>query len=248
MSALARLFGRLRGGLVEAGDALVGSQAQRILDVEIRRADERLHALRTELAALKVQRLGLSDDLLATQDAIDRREAQAMKALASGEMPIAHELAAVIAALEQQRQCEHDALQRIDARIEQLRLDIEMWSNTLRRLKHQLDTMRASEGVQLAQATVASRQPAAAGLPRTALEAVQRMKARERARTRHDGRASVGADPGDPLDTRLQAAGIIAPNPQAAAVIARLQKQGAPAARTAPKRRSARTAKDGLDD
>ncbi|MFC0679759.1 PspA/IM30 family protein [Lysobacter korlensis] len=248
MNALTRLFHRLRNGADDRGDSPAGSPVQRILDIEIRGADERLHTLRAELASVASRRAAASEDLQATVSAIDAREAQAIRALQAEKHSIAREIAGVIAALEQQRAREQDLVRFLGERTVQLEADIETWTSTLRRLKHQLDTVRASEGVQLAQAIVANRQSTSAALPRNALEAAQRMKARQL-----EPQAGTDGQPPKPqstdlLDARLRDAGILETNPQIAAVIERLQCQIPTPATKAPRRRSTRTATDGIHE
>lgn len=199
MSPLTRLLEQLREGFEGLGESLAGSRAQRVLESEIRALDDSLLGLRAELASLKARRV-LSvqhQDALAVR--VQHTEAQALDALRAADTRHAHELAGVIAALEQDRALEAAMIQQLDARIAQRQQDIETAHNAMRRLRHQLDTLRAAEQVQQAQASVA-REPRA-GRPRTALDAVLRM----RAHADGHGASTTAADAPLPNDPHVHA-------------------------------------------
>jgi phage shock protein A len=175
MSALLRLFERARAEIAGIGDALAGSHAQRVVDQEIRATDAQLHGWRQELDALLAQRYVAHERLAASAQAIDEREAQAVLALQAGDPALARDVAAAIVLIESQRDEHTRQVADFDEHIAQMRRVMTQSENTLRRLHHQLDTIRATESVQRAQEAVA-RRGAGEGALRTALDAAERAK------------------------------------------------------------------------
>lgn len=221
MSALARIFDRVREQLAELGESIAGNLAQRELDEDIRIADARLRELRAGLASLHAKRIGAQERIDVAVAAILQREAQALAALEAGEDALAYDVAAAIVQLEQARDDEQAFTQQLAQQTAQMRHLIEQAENALRRLQHQLDVLRAAETVQRAQETVAGRHPGEISLPQTAVESLLR------ARRQHADAHASEADP-DPqagaadLDARLRAAGIDDRNARAQLVLERI--------------------------
>ncbi|MBU8978114.1 MULTISPECIES: PspA/IM30 family protein [unclassified Lysobacter] len=227
MSALSRIFGRVREQLAELGDSIVPNAAQRDLDEEIRASDARVREWRASLAELLARRMTAQERTDTTAAAIEQREAQALASLQAGKLALAEEVAAAIAQLEQARDDEHALLAQLDLRVTQMRYLIEEGENGLRRLQLQLDALRAAETVQRAQETVAHRQPGTP-LPQNAIESLLRSRRRNAPRAEAD---DAGEPMGDSdLDARLLAEGIDERNTRAQLVLARLAQRLADAA------------------
>src|SRR5690349_14641511 len=100
MSMWSKLITLLRGGAYEAGEAVVDANALRILDQEIRDADNALNRARDDLATLVAKRRMMEKDLQNLQDQSRRYESSARAALAKGDQALAREVAQRIADLE----------------------------------------------------------------------------------------------------------------------------------------------------
>ncbi len=225
MSALSRIFGRVREQLAELSESIVPNQAQRDLDEDIRASDARLHEWRAGLAELQARRFTALERIDATVAAIVQREAQALASLQAGKHALAEEVAAAIVQLEQARDDEQAFVAQLDARIVQLRHLIEEGENSLRRLQLQLDALRAAETVQRAQETVAGRQPGRSSLPQNAIESLLRARRQGPRQDANDaGTASDLASDSD-LDARLLAEGIDERNARARLVLDRLTQR-----------------------
>lgn len=235
MSALARIFGRVREQLVELGESIAGNQAQRELDEDIRETDARLRELRVGLASLQAKRITAQERIDATIASILQREAQALATLETGQDALAWDVAAAIVQLEQVRDDEQSFVARLDEQILQMRHLVEQGENGLRRLQHQLDVMRAAETVQRAQETIAGRHQGEALLPQTAVESLLRARRQHApADISDEGHA---ASPGNPdLDARLEAAGIDERDARAQLVLDRIGQRLAETARPAGRR------------
>ncbi len=221
MSPLKELFARLQAGIDALDEALHGPAAERLLEKDIAElsaqiedwqaeaaasrarvflAEERQRELATHLRALEAEALAC----LATRG--KKKQAQALaEQIARDEARLAEEKAD-LAQLRQQRQ----AMQHVLAQGE----------HKLRRLQQQLDTLRASETLQRAQAAIARRQ--GEDTPESALGPAGR------ARNRPPAKPAAGLP-----DQEV-------PEDAAEAVLARLRARAEKAANTASSRQRPR--------
>jgi phage shock protein A len=242
MNALARIFDRVREQLAELGESIAGNLAQRELDDEIREADARLRELRSGLASLHAKRINAQERIEATVAAILQREAQALTALEAGEDALAHDVAAAIVQLEQVRDDEQAFVIQLAQQSAQMRHLVEQAENSLRRLQHQLDVLRAAETVQRAQEAIAGRQ-GEASLPQTAVESLLRAR-RQSAAAEAAVPEPDGQDGETELDARLRAAGIDDRNTRTQLVLERIgQRLSAPAPSRSRRARPASTSR-----
>lgn len=222
-----RLVAAVRGGVSEIGEAIADSQALRILDQEIRDNDAELHRVRITLGETLARYKVAQDKLAATERKLDEYEGYAIKALTSGEDALARELAAKIALLEVERDGEAGRVSEYADGVGNLRKVVAQYEATIKRLKQQVDTVRATDSVQRAQSAVASRRDASDTRVRTALDSLERIKRRQ---AEHGARLQVNEDTslvGDDemLQAKLRRAGIIADDDRAASVLSRLRKK-----------------------
>ena len=229
MNVWSKLLTALRGGFNEAGESLVDSQALRILDQEIRDADEELKKTREALASM-MSRQKLADDAVKKlEEKITEYEGYALKALDKGDELLGLEVAEKIADLEIERNDEADRSAELGESVASLRRSVTQAENNIKRLKQQIDTVRATESVQKAQMTVARRQGGSDAKLQTALESLERIKRRQ---------ASTAAEIGiyqdldkekkdEGLEAKLKAAGIIGGEVSAETVLARLKEKQA---------------------
>ncbi|HEY4664622.1 MAG TPA: PspA/IM30 family protein [Comamonas sp.] len=224
-----KLVTALRGAAHEAGEAVTDSQALRILDQEIRDADSDLSRSREALAEIMAKQKLAADKLQTTQSRLIEYEDYAVKALDTGDEALALEVAGKVALLEAQRDEEQTQLEAFTQSVEQLRAAIQTAQSNIRRLKQQADTVKATESVQRAQATVAGRYTGTQSRVQTALDSLERIKQKQ---AEHGARlqsaaelAKAGAE--DALDAKLRAAGIASQASDAKTVLERLKAQRA---------------------
>lgn len=222
-----RLLTAVRGGVNELGEAIAESQALRILDQEIRDNDSELHRVRATLAET-MARYKVAQERLAVANAkLEDYDRYALKALKAGEDALAREIAAKIALLEIERDGHAGQMRGYADGIANLRKVAAQFESTINRLKQQVDTVRATESVQRAQAAVAQRREGSEVRVRTALDSLARIKRRQAERGAELEATGTMADEDDALDAKLRRAGIIADEDRTEAVLSRLkQKQG----------------------
>lgn len=229
MNIWSKLLTALRGGANEVGESLVDGQALRILDQEIRDADLELRRSKEALAEIMAKHKLAEDRLAGSRDKVAEYEAYAMKALQGGDEPLALEVAAKIALLEGSRDGDEHQVRQFAASIVDLRKAIAQAEGNIRRLKQQVDTVKATESVQRAQAAVAHRYAGSQSRMQTAVESLERIKLKQAERgARMDAAAELAKDEGqDALDTKLREAGIIADAVSADSVLERLKQKSA---------------------
>lgn len=199
-----RLFQSIQDDIEGIGEAVFGDRAERLLDDEIREVDDLLHRTRGEHAAAKARRIdaqqqgqqlkaGIREAEADVEAQLKRRRSTAARAAAVEVVGLQARLADTLEALA--------AAEGQEAKFAQLQAQLE---HRLRRLKHQLDTHRATASLQRAQAAVARRQPGTATYPEPAPASAQRMRRSQRrgagevpgaAGDRAGGEAATGGDP-----------------------------------------------------
>ena len=229
MTVWNKLVTALRGAAHEAGEAVTDSQALRILDQEIRDADNDLNKSKEALAEIMAKQKLASTQLQNTQAKISEYEGYALKALETNDEKLALEVAGKVAVLEAQRDQEETQLAAFTQSVEQLRTAIQTAQTNIKRLKQQADTVKATESVQRAQATVAGRYTGSQSRVQTALDSLERIKQKQAERgARMESAAELARDSTeDALEAKLRAAGITPQAGDANTVLARLKAQRA---------------------
>lgn len=222
-----KLLTSVRAGAHELGEAWVDSQALRILDQEIRDCDIELRQSRESLAHLLARHTLAERAWNEGADKIAEYEGYAIKALESGEDALAREVADKIAALEAARADDQTHLRQLAASVAELRKAVAMAEGNIRRLKQQLDTVKATESMQRAQAAVAQRYAGPQNRLQTAVDSLARIKQKQAERgARMEAAAELARhDSGDALERKLREAGIMPDDAGAEAVLARLRQK-----------------------
>ena len=175
---LKTLFKRIQEGMEGLAGAVMGDRAERLLDEEIRAIDDALHGARGEHAAAKAPRVANEQHLAAQAPRIGELEAKVESALRQGRATQARTAADDVVRLQAERAQRMEEGHDLATQERQFAHVVEQLEGRLRRLKHQLDILRASNSLQRAQATVARRQPGDALYPEPAFASAARMKQR----------------------------------------------------------------------
>ncbi|BCJ07968.1 MULTISPECIES: PspA/IM30 family protein [unclassified Pseudomonas] len=229
MSLLRKIVTALRGGASEVGEAIVDSQALRILDQEIRDADNNLIDARNQLVKIMAKHKTAQQRITEFDKTIGDWEQKAIAALDKGEEGLAHECAARIADLTNQRDSEQALADQFGASVATLTATVSKTEAQIKGLKQQVDLVKARESVQRAQVSAASATGGANGSLETAVGSLDRIKKRqsERAAELEAAAELAGKADGSDLEARLKSAGIGASNSGADDVLARLKAKAA---------------------
>ena len=226
MNVWSKMLTALRGGANEVGEAVVDGQALRILDQEIRDADVELRKSKEALAEIMAKHKLASDKVTKSAASIAEYEQYALKALDAGNETLAKEVAEKIANLEIEQAGEREQAEGFAASVAQLRKAVTQAEGNIKRLKQQVDTVKATESVQKAQMAVAQRYGGSQAKLQTAVESLERIKQKQAERAaKMEASAELAATsaPDDSLEAKLRAAGIKADNASADSVLARLK-------------------------
>ena len=225
MSIFTKLLTLLRGGAHDAGAAVVDSNALRILDQEIRDADNALGRARDDLATLVARRRMIEKELQGLSDQAGRYESSARAALAKGDEALAREVATRIAELETEIGVKTPQLGDMRSAEERMHQTIAQTQQRVENLRREIDVVKVNDSVQKAQAAVAARGSGAQAALGSAADSLKRIKERQAIQDERFKAAAELEDrrTGADLDAKLQAAGILPGHASADDVLARLK-------------------------
>lgn len=226
MNIWSKMVTALRGGVNEAGEAIIDGQALRILDQEVRDASEELRRSKDSLAEIMARQKLAEEKSRQIKCAIEEHEGYAIKALDKGDEALAHEVAERIASFENAFTSEQEVAASFSFSVEKLRAAIVQAEKNIKRLKQQVDTVKATENVQRAQAAVAERHSGSNSKMRTAMESLDRIKERQAFKDAQIKAANEMAQTdseNDSLKVKLEAAGITTNGAAASDILARLR-------------------------
>ena len=225
MSIWAKVATAVRGGVSEAGEAIADNQALRILDQEIRDAENGLSKSKEALTGIIAKRKLADKKVEGLKSSLTEYEGYAMQALDKGDEELANEIAGKIAGFETELMAEEGVAKSFAGSESQLRKAVTHTAANLKRLKQQVDTVKATETVQKAQAAVAARHSGTGSSMRSALDSLERLKNKQAERAAKFEAASELAESTEEvsLDDKLKAAGIVGGGASGGDVLARLK-------------------------
>ena len=225
MSIWAKVATAVRGGVSEAGEAIVDKQALRSLEQEIRDADSELGRAKEALTGIIAKRKLADKKVDSLKSSLTEYEGYAMQALNKDDDGLAIEIAEKIAGLETELLGEEGLAKAFSESEGQLRKTVGQTQANLKRLKQQVDTVKATESVQRSQAAVAARHSGAGSSMRSALDSLDRFKSKQAERAAKFEAASELAESTEEvsLDAKLKAAGIVDGGASGGDVLARLK-------------------------
>ena len=179
MSVLKDIFTALKGSANEVGEAVVDANAIRILEQEIREADEAIGKAKQSLTRMKGTEIKLKRDVATLEADIGDYEQKAMAALNAGEEGLATEVAERIAELETERNEKASEQAGLDAEINKIHSMIKARERTIQKNKRELDKVRTVKELQRATETVSSNFAATGSSEHRVSKALERVKAKQ---------------------------------------------------------------------
>ncbi len=227
MNLWSKMLTALRGGMNEAGEAVVDTQALRILDQEVRDASAELKLSKESLVAIIAQQKVAEQKVEALVGSITEYEGYALKALEQKDEALALEIAEKIATLENQKGFEEEAVNGFSTSAARLKAAIASADNNIKRLKQQIDTVKATESVQRAQESVSQRYAGSNTKLQTAMDSLERIKQKQTltAAKLQAAEELQGSTAEQSLQEKLQQAGIANQGQQASNVLERLKNK-----------------------
>jgi phage shock protein A len=227
MSMLSKLSALFRGTAHEAGQSVVDANALKILDQEIRDADNAQGKARDDLAGLVARRRMAENELTSFGEQISKYESSARAALGQGKTDLAREVAGRIAELETEIGTRGPQIENMKAAEARLRTAIAATDQKIETLRREIDIVKVNESVQRAQTSVALQSAGAQSRIGSAADSLQRIKQRQAVNEEklRAGQELEDKRTGADLDAKLRDAGILPGHASADDVLARLTQQ-----------------------
>lgn len=227
MSMLRKLSALFRGTAHDAAQGVVDANALKILDQEIRDADNAQGKARDDLAGLVARRRMAENEMASFRDQIAKYESSARSALGQGKTDLAREVAARIAELEVEISSRGPLIEDMKAAEARLRTAIASTDQKIETLRREIDIVKVNESVQRAQTSVALNSAGAQSRIGSAADSLQRIKQRQAVQEEklRENQALEDRRTGADLDAKLRDAGILSGHSSADDVLARLTQQ-----------------------
>lgn len=224
MSMLAKLSALFRGTAHDTAQSVVDANALKILDQEIRDADNAQGKARDDLAGLVARRRMAETELKSFQDQIAKYENSARTALDRGQNDLALEVAGRIAELETEIGNRGPLIENMKTAEVRLRTAIATTDQKIETLRREIDIVKVNDSVQKAQTSVALQSAGAQSRIGSAADSLQRIKQRQAVQEEKliAGQELEDKRTGADLDAKLKAAGILPGQSSANDVLARL--------------------------
>ena len=224
---LSKLSALFRGTAHDAAQGVVDANALKILDQEIRDADNAQGKARDDLAGLVARRRMAENELASFRDQIGKYESSARTALGQGKTDLAREVASRIAELEGEIATRGPMIEDMKAAEARLRTAIATTDQKIETLRREIDIVKVNESVQRAQTSVALNSAGAQSRIGSAADSLQRIKQRQAVQEEklRENQALEDRRTGADLDAKLRDAGILPGHSSADDVLARLTQQ-----------------------
>jgi phage shock protein A len=225
MSILTKILTLFRGAATEAGQSIVDQNAVRILDQEIRDAQNESVRAKDELARMMAQQKLSADKLQAKQDKKAEYERHIQGLLAKGDQNLAREVATKVAQLESEITSEQKDGATLSASVDKMRDALRTADRRIAGLQQQVDQVKVNESLLRAQSAIAARHSGQNAKMATALDSLERIKTRQAEQTAQiEAADQLSASEGDgDLEARLAKAGMLPGAVNADDILARYQ-------------------------
>ena len=210
MSIWGKLFTAMRGGVNEAAESVADSQAMRILDQELRDADNALRQARSDLAGMMATAKRIEKRIEDNRAKEDRDIQNARSAMNAGREDLARGLAERVATVRSELQRdEADHANMLEQQQAMLRT-VKETEHRIAAMKREVESVKATDSLQRAQKAIASSHAGVnsrLGSAVGSLERIREKQAQLGARI-EAGQEMAALESGADLDRQLLEAGI----------------------------------------
>lgn len=182
MGFFSKLFTALRGTTHEVGEAIIDSQALKILEQEMRDARKHLEEARENLARVIAEQMGVEREVKRLQKAVEEYENYAIQALDKNNENLASEIAEKIAELENELEAQKSVLANYDASVKTLKENIRATERNVKSMEREISVIKTTESVQKANTAAAAKFSGSNTALRSATESLERIKAKQQQR------------------------------------------------------------------
>ena len=220
-----KVFTAIKGVVSETGETIADNQAIRIMDQELREAANEINGAKTELTNIMAKRKGLERKVDELGQKITEHEGYAGTAMEKNDENLARDICERIGGFEAQLEIEKSMLQSFANSEQTLKSNLKKAEGRLKHLKQQQDVIKATEAVQKAQSSVASKFSGSSSKMGNAMSSLDRIRKRQQERSDRFTSADELAveESGDDLDLRMKEAGIGGNSSKTDDIMARLK-------------------------
>lgn len=210
MSVWGKLFTAVRGGANEAGEAIVDSQAMRILDQELRDADNSLRKARGDLANMMATAKRIEKRVEATKAKEARDIENARAAMDAGREDLARAVAERVATSRAELQRDEADLAQMQQKQQVMLRTVKETEQRIAAMKREVESVKATESLQKAQKAIASSHAGVNSRLGSAMGSLDRIKDRQEQMSARleAGEEMAMLESGADLDKQLLEAGI----------------------------------------
>jgi phage shock protein A len=210
MSVWGKLFTAVRGGANEAGEAIVDSQAMRILDQELRDADNSLRKARGDLANMMATAKRIEKRVEATRAKEARDIENARSAMDAGREDLARAVAERVAVSRAELQRDENDLAQMKEKQAIMLRTVKETEQRIAAMKREVESVKATESLQKAQKAIASSHAGVNSRLGSAMGSLDRIKDRQEQMSARleAGEEMAMIESGADLDRQLLEAGI----------------------------------------
>jgi len=227
MSIFKKLFTAVRGGATEVGEAIVDSQAIRILEQELRDSKSALNDAKTNLTAIMAEKMGADRKVKEFGDKIKEHETYAIQAMDKGDEALAIDVANKIAEFEHELTIQQGICEGYASKITTLKKMIRQTERNIQAMAREISVVKTTEKVQKANELASAKFSGSNSSLKSATDSLERIKARQQKREDQSSAAMEleNEEGSDDLTARLKNAGIVNSGSSASSVLERLKKK-----------------------
>jgi phage shock protein A len=210
MSVWGKLFTALRGGANEAAEAVADSQAMRILDQELRDADNALRQARSDLAGMMATAKRIEKRVEDSRAKEQRDIQNARAAMDAGREDLARGLAERVATARADLVRDEADLEKMRAQQTNMMRVVKETEARIQTMKREVESVKATDSLQRAQKAIASSHAGVNSRLGSAVGSLDRIRDRQAnmAARLEAGEEMAALESGADLDRQLLEAGI----------------------------------------
>ena len=227
MSIFKKLFTAVRGGATEVGEAIVDSQAIRILEQELRDSKSALNDAKTNLTAIMAEKMGVDRKVKELGEKVKEHEGYAIQAMDKGDEALALDVANKIAEFEHEFTIQQGICEGYGTKISTLKKMIRQTERNIQAMGREISVVKTTEKVQKANELASAKFSGSNSALKGATDSLERIKARQQKREDQSAAAMEleNEESSDDLTARLKNAGIVDSGSSGSSVLDRLKKQ-----------------------
>ena len=230
MSLLKKIFTAVRGGAREAGEAIVDANSIRILEQEVKDAEEHIAKAKQDLTTIMAKEMQSNREIDRLTKQIEEYEGYAMEALNKGDETLATEIAEKIASIEPELTLQQETKTSFSNHADRLKDLVKKTERQLGEHKRQLVMVKTTDSVQKATSAISDNFTNSNSKMMNATDSLQRIKQKQKdfddklkaAEMLEEGNSDTS------LEAKMKKAGIGEQNSSASSVLDRIKaKKGA---------------------